>query len=372
MQCIKCKKAIPDNSLYCSFCGKKQTATKAKYHKRESGTGTIVKDTRYKKQWLAYAPMYGHQKTRKYLGCYVTRAEAAAAIEEFIKNGRPDLYNATLAEIRERWKAAHYPTVSRSAERLYNSLWKRFAEIENIKMTELRTEHFQTVINTATSKSAADTLKVMAQMICEYAIKNDIITKNYADYVIKPKFEKKEKKVFSDADIAALWKYSDDEKVQAVLLMIYTGFRIGEIVAIKKEDIHLDEGYIIGGEKTEAGKNRIVPLPPNIPELADFIRARTNTDSDKLYNCSSDYFRQFIFYPALLTAGLAEQKDGKIISDFTPHCTRHTFASISAAAGMNPQNLQKIIGHANFSTTADVYIHQDISTLKEEMRKITK
>ncbi|MFR8294834.1 MAG: hypothetical protein ACLVAU_11750 [Ruminococcus sp.] len=38
--------------------------------------------------------------------------------------------------------------------------------------------------------------------------------------------------------------------------MIYTGFRIGEVFTILKENVHLDEGYIIGGIKTEAGKDR--------------------------------------------------------------------------------------------------------------------
>jgi site-specific recombinase XerC len=56
----------------------------------------------------------------------------------------------------------------------------------------------------------------------------------------------------------------------------------------------------------------------------------------------------------------------------TPHSTRHTFASLRASAGMQPENLQKIIGHANFMTTADVYIHKDFTELVEEMAKIKR
>lgn len=57
--------------------------------------------------------------------------------------------------------------------------------------------------------------------------------------------------------------------------MIYTGFRIGEVFTILKENVHLDEGYIIGGIKTEAGKDRIVPLPPQISEIKALLRAGT-------------------------------------------------------------------------------------------------
>jgi len=45
---------------------------------------------------------------------------------------------------------------------------------------------------------------------------------------------------------------------------------------------------------------------------------------------------------------------------------------MSAEAGMRPENLQKIIGHAEFSTTANIYVHQDIDALKNEMAKLKK
>ena len=56
----------------------------------------------------------------------------------------------------------------------------------------------------------------------------------------------------------------------------------------------------------------------------------------------------------------------------TPHSCRHTFASLSATAGMKPENLQRIIGHANYSTTANIYIHKDIEELIDEMSKLRK
>ncbi|MBR1528619.1 MAG: tyrosine-type recombinase/integrase [Oscillospiraceae bacterium] len=154
-----------------------------------------------------------------------------------------------------------------------------------MKMREIKTAHFV--------------------MLCRFAMENDIIDKNYAEFIKLPKFQKKEKRIFSREEISTLWEHTDDLNVQMILIMIYTGFRIGEITSLTVENIHLDDGYIIGGEKTEAGRNRIVPIPLNIPE-------------------------------------------------------------------MQPENLQKIIGHANFQTTANTYIHQDFETLKAEMAKIKK
>lgn len=379
MICIKCRKEIPDGSLYCNICGKKQIVTKAKYHKRAHGTGTISKDKRYKHPYIAHAPASKYGSGRIYIGSFATLRDAQEAIDKYIKEGRPELYNATLADIYKRWSDIHFKRVSESAVSLYSIMWKRFKNVQDIKIRDIRTAHFQSIVNEATSKSACDTIKAMAVMMCKYAVENDIINKNYAEFVKIPKFEKKEKKIFSKQEIKVLWDHAEDKRVQVILFMIYTGFRIGEVISLKKSDIHLKEGYIIGGEKTKAGKNRIVPLPPNIPEIADFLNNWiAESDNELLFPVSVQHFRNHYFYKPLIGLGIitgaskhgSGYRFGK--DHHTPHSTRHTFASISAAAGMQPENLQKIIGHSDFATTADIYVHQDIDTLKQEMAKIKK
>jgi integrase len=366
MVCIKCKQEIPENSLYCNHCGKKQSATPAKYHKREHGTGTISKDSRNKKPWIAHGPSTRFGDSRVYIGSFATRAEAKKALDDFLAHGRPDLWNATLADVYDMWSETHFQQVSRSAVNLYSAMWKRFSDISLLPMRDIRTAHYQEIVNAAKSQSACHTIKVMATMMSRWAMENDIITKNYAEFIQIPKFEKKEKRIFTRDEIAALWASSDDKRVQAILLMIYTGFRIGEICALTVESVNLDTGYIIGGEKTNAGKNRLVPIPPSIPELKEFVRKWiSETGSGRLFPMSTARFRDEVFYQGLEACGIDT-------SELTPHSTRHTFASLSSAAGLRPENLQKIIGHANFSTTAQVYIHQDIDTLLREMGKLKK
>ena len=379
MDCIKCKNEIPEGSLYCNHCGKKQTVTKARHRKRAHGTGTISKDTRYKNPYIAHAPASKYSKSRVYIGAYPTMREAQEAIEQYIREGRPELYNSTLADIYAKWSELHFKSVSDSAISLYTSMWKRFKDIQGIKMRDIRTDHFQSIVNQATSKSASDTIKAMAVMLCKYAMENDIINKNYASFVKVPKFEKKEKKIFTKAEISVLWQHADDKRVQVILFMIYTGLRIGELLALKKPDIHLESGYIIAGEKTEAGRNRLIPIPSSIPELYSFVASWMNSaEGDNLFPMNQVTFRNVIFYPPLIEYGidngeiLSPSKCRMIGNHHTPHSTRHTFASMSAAAGIQPENLQKIIGHSDFSTTADIYVHQDTETLCAEMAKLKK
>lgn len=375
MLCKKCKKEIPDGSVFCNHCGKKQTVTAAKHRKRAHGSGTIRKDTRYKNPYIAIAPSTRTGAGRTYIGAYPDMKSAQAALEEYIKNGRPQLYGSTLADIYKLWSDIHYREIQKPEG--WRSIWKWYEPLYDMKMSELRTAHFQDIVNKAKTKSTADKLKSLAIMLCRYALENDIINKNYAEFVKIPKFEKKEKVIFTAEQIGTLWEHTDDKRVQVILAMIYMGFRLGEIVSLTADNVHLEEGYVVGGIKTEAGINRVIPFPPNIPEIKEFFREWIS-ESSAVLDVKQKQFRDKWFYPVLIELGMLKAHlsghDWKFDDKrhLTPHSTRHTFASLSASAGMRPENLQKIIGHADYSTTADIYIHKDISELIDEMSKLKK
>ena len=195
IKCIKCRKEIADGSLYCNFCGKKQTVTKSRCRKRAHGTGSISKDTRYKNPYIAHAPATKYGSGRVYIGAFPTVREAQEAIDKYVKEGRTELYNSTLADVYERWSEMHFKRVSDSAISLYSSMWKKFIKIQGIKMRDIRTAHFQEIVNQGASRATCDALKTTALMICKFAMENDIVNKNYAEFIKIPKFEKKEKKI---------------------------------------------------------------------------------------------------------------------------------------------------------------------------------
>lgn len=366
MTCKKCRKEILDGSRYCNYCGKKQTVEKAPVRRRSHGAGSVSKDPRNRKQWRAYAPADCYGRNRIYIGSFYTKHEAQDALQEFINQDRPDLYNATFGEVFDLWTKDHFDEVSEGLKKAYTSMGKHLDGIRPLKMREIRTPKLQEVLDRESAYGSARLLKTMLTQVYNYAMKNDIVKKNYAEYCKVKQKQGAGKRTFTKDEISLLWDHTDDPTVRIILFMIYTGLRIGEMTSLLKENVFLDKGYIIAGEKTEAGRNRIIPLPSEIPELKRFLTEWIGaTKSETVLDGLTVQTLRNHFYATLDEVGI--DRDG-----LTPHSTRHTFATLSASAGITPENLQKIIGHADYSTTAEVYIHPDVEKLIDEMRKLKR
>lgn len=386
MICKKCSKEIPDGALFCCWCGKRQTSEPRKTRRRARGSGSICKDPRnVKTPYIARTAPVIKGTHGKYLGSFATVKEAQAAITEYEQSKYNDLHNIELCDVFERWSNVHFDTLTDSGRQGYKAAYKSISELHRRPFRDIKAADFQRVIDyhatQGASRSKLEKIRQLCSQLCKWAMQNDVIDKNYAAFVKLPKANaEKVKGVFTSAEISALWEHSQDNRARFVLFMIYTGLRIGEVSAIKPENVHIDEGYIIGGEKTEAGRDRVIPLPPNVPEIARFVREWLTAPDDSPFGVPADSLRQYWFYPLLAELHMIEppvynpktRKQEYKSPRLTPHCCRHTFASRAAAAGMRPDDLQKIIGHADYATTADIYVHQNVDTLIAAMSRISK
>lgn len=348
--CIKCKAALPDGALFCPMCGKKQVAEKRKALKRANGTGTVYKlSGRRARPWVA-------AKNRVVIGYYERKTDALDALERL--NGKPltERYNMTFAEVFEAWKAEHYKEIGKQGIQSYDGAYKVFAPLHDRKFRDLRAADFQAAIDPYMSKShsTVSKYKQLITQMSNWAVREEICTANFARFVRLPENIKKEKDIFTEEDIQKLEKDGSDA-AKIVLMLLSTGMRIGELFNLPIADYH--KTYVIGGEKTDAGRNRIIPIRPEGRQYFEYFAARATGElliSGYSGQKVIENFRKRDFYPLLDRLDIAKK---------TPHATRHTYTSRAVKEGLAPEMLQKILGHADYSTTANIYTHIDAETL---------
>lgn len=341
---------MPDDGKFCPYCGIRQDREPRKALKRANGTGTVYKlQGRRRRPWVA-------SKNRAIIGYYETKTAATEALNRLAGRSLDERYNMTFADVFEAWKAEHYKEITDAGRASYNRAYDVFAPIHKKKFRDLRTNDFQAVLDPYMEQSHS-TISKHKQLITQmsaWAVREELLTTNFAKFVRLPENVKKEKEIFSDADIKKL-ESSGSEAAKIVLMLIYTGMRIGELFSLPLEDYH--ETYVVGGEKTTAGRNRVIPIRPEGRRYFAYFAARSDgplllsgyTGQKVVAN-----FRRRDYYPLLEKMGI-ERK--------TPHATRHTYASRARKNGMPPEILQKILGHADYSTTANIYVHTDVEEL---------
>ena len=350
MECIKCKKDIPDGSVFCCWCGKQQQTPQRKALKRANGTGTVYKlQGRRTRPWVA-------AKGKTIIGYYDKKTAALDALARLQGRSIDEIYNWTFKQVYEAWKDEHFRDIGAKGIESYERAYDVFEPLHGRKFRELRTADYQIVIDKYSDKSHSllSKFKQLATQMSQWGIRQELITTNFASFIKLPENVKKEKEIFSEEDIQKL-EADGSQAAKLTLMMVYTGMRIGELFRLRTENVH--ETYVIGGEKTEAGRNRIIPIRSEGRKYFAEFKGRAKGElliSGYAGQKVIANFRKRDYYPLLERLGISKK---------TPHATRHTFASWAVANNIKPELLQKMLGHADYSTTANIYEHFDIDQL---------
>ena len=269
--------------------------------------------------------------------------------------------------------------MKKAAKSAYLTAYKGCDSIKDIRMTELKKAHMQKIVDDSShmSRSTLTNYMKLFNAVYKFALENDICEKNYAEFVtIQSEKEAEAKVPFSREEVEVLWKNIDwvcepdkpntlagSKCMDMVLIHIYTGVRPQELLAIKKEDVHLDERWIdLRGTKTKSAK-RIVPIHKKIMPLIEKRMNESNSENLFSYGEGKDFtlisYRKLFFRPMCEHFGF----------EHTPHECRHTFATFGAAFRLNRILLKKIIGHAAGDLTEDTYTHAFIEDLIAEIDK---
>ena len=333
--------------------------------RRANGTGSVSflgKDRR--RPYLARA---FDKKTgvRIIIGYFATRDEAETALMQNQVKPLPPKASITLKQLYDEWSKIKYTDdLSKDTINNYKAGWKYLIPLQGKIFRELRAGQYQAVIDAAgetKSRSSLEKIKTVVVMLSTYAMQNDIIDKNYGSFIKLPKATRSIKTAFTDIETKLIEQAAKDgiPFADCVLMMCYTGFRITEFLSLTQFSYNAEQDTLTGGIKSEAGKNRVIPVHPKIKP---FLMAWLNKKGDRIIckpdgkKYTSKYFRENCFAPAL------EQIEG--VRELDPHECRHTFASLLHAAGVSQKEIMELMGHDDPEVDLKTYIHVDIERLK--------
>ncbi len=305
------------------------------------------------------------------LGYYPTRTKALQALAEYNNNPYDLLMSKmTFSQVYEKWFNSTFDdNTNRSTIKNYSSVYKYCTALYDMPMCEIRLQHMQKIIDeNSDAAQTASRLKVLFNKLYVWCIQNDYVKKNYAEYLKATKKESanNSRRAFSQSDINTLWSVADkNPNAPIVLMLIYCGVRISELLDLKKEDVNLEEQWFkVRASKTNAGI-RVVPIADKVLSFWKSYMERSNceyavctTAGEKL---QYDNFKRNYWKPLMDMLNM----------DYTPHETRHTCISLLVMSNCNPTTRKKIVGHKSQMDLGEaVYTHIYVEELLKAINKI--
>ncbi|GIO25294.1 site-specific integrase [Oceanobacillus sp. J11TS1] len=341
-----------------------------------NGYGGVVKLSGNRRKPYAARVTDGYDENGKqlykYLGTYASQAKANEALVHYNNNPYDiDKRKITFKGMYELFYHDKFKNTSESEKKsskiAYKQGFDHSKSIHNKKFKDLKKSHLQDVIDSCKygDSTKANILKTYNQMY-KFAMENDIVEKSYAQFVtIKKTGQKTDREPFTEEEIQKLWdNINTVDNIDTVLIMIYTGLRPGELVEIKNENIHLEERYMIGGFKTEAGTNRIIPIHKKILPL---IANRMDEGSKYLIHNRSKQRMTYKNYRENYWLKIMKKLQ---MEHHRAHDCRHTFATMMDNIDVNRTAVKKILGHALDDITEKVYTHKNIEQLIKAIDKL--
>lgn len=344
--------------------------------KRANGTGSVVKLSGNRRRPYAVKVSgrnkYG-QVMQKILSYHEKVSEAQAALEAYIQAQTAgtapaaDKLDITVGEVFAGWKAREYRKLKQASITSHNAAWnKRVSRFSERKMRSMTLDEWQALLDededAGLSQSSINNDAMLIKALYSYSMERDIVGKDYSQYLDIPSVgAKRPRSALNDFQIARLAQLAADgfPWADTALMLCYTGFRVSEFLQLTRFSYHPEEGgYLQGGLKTEAGKNRIIPVHPKIrPYLSSWI--------DKGGDCiicdargrsiPPDQYREYF-------KAIAEQIGAP---NATPHWCRHTFATLLHAAKADQLTVKWLLGHSTKNDITAHYTHETVLVLRE-------
>lgn len=291
----------------------------------------------------------------------------------------------TVLELAEEWLCINRKRLKPSSYQRYQGFIKNHIEgvIGSLSVVYLSTvtvhEYAQNRLNTGLSSQSVNALLTFLHAVLKYGQRAYRLPMPEIIYL---SVKKKEMRVLSQMEQNQLVTYlTQDLDIYklGILVALYTGVRIGELCALRWEDVGEDHIKVrqtmqriknengigtqlyIGEPKTYTSA-RVIPIPSFLQE---WIRPFRSQGADKPYFLSVN--RRDITEPRTLQYRFKKYLSAASVKDANFHALRHTFATRCVECGFEVKSLSEILGHANVTITLNKYVHSSMDLKRANM-----
>lgn len=298
------------------------------------------------------------------IGYTATKEEGLILLAEYNKNPWDvDSSKMTLEKLYAEWKEKKGVKLGKGSQVSLQSAYKHTKPIWSMKYKDIKSYHMQDIIdNCGKSYAVQGAIKNLFGHLDRFALEIDLINKSYSQLVSAAPIPETTKEPFTNEEVQKLWKHKNEPFTAIVLIYIYTGFRLSELLEMKCENVNLKERTMTGGVKTKSGKGRIVPIHSKILPL---VKKLYDEGNEYLLVLNGKRVTKDIFYKAW-DVSMASLK-----MKHTPHETRHTFRSKMDSANANKRCIDLIMGHKSKEVGERIYTHKTLEELREAIELIS-
>lgn len=308
-----------------------------------------------------------------------------------LKEGKAQVERQRIAAFQSDYEKA----LKKGDQKTINNAW------DNLQRAKARLDNMLYNDTAGLSPTSVNYQHRIIHKALKQAVKWQMVSRNVADAVDPPRPAKKQIAYLKRNEVNRFInciKQSPDYPIIATAIL--TGMRRGEILGLRWQDIDFEKGLIHVRQQLQyiQGKGyffktpkqhsiRDIPMPLPLNAIFRSIR-KQQAEVKAIYeqaakdSCKESQYTDldlvFCRYdgrplnPSGLTRRFQDLLEQHGFEPIRFHALRHTFATMARAAGVPIENLQDILGHADISTTKNLYTHVEIEPLREAVDKLTK
>lgn len=314
---------------------------------------------------------------KKTVSGFKRKKDADETLNKMLYGDFADIENISLDEIYKAWKKSHSSRVLPKTMDGYEYAYHYFETLHHRKINTITAAELQDCMDKCpVGKRTHELMKIVAGLIWGYALDSNVATKDITSNLYIGKHKTASRPPLSEDEIKLIKeRIGKDRYADYVYALCYLGFRPGEMLELKKSQVHsavIDKEtiyYIVAGKKTDAGINRTVVIPSQILDI--ILERLWIPGTDLLFplyifhrykhyfiefrSMSHNYFNNYVFKPITNSLGIY----GKV-----PYSARHSYANKLKKADGDNKDKAELIGHTNYSFTQQKYQTSELSDLK--------